>query len=64
MDKVLQYEEYPRERIAGSRGQRGVFEYRLILELGKRGKPGGSPGEIVNAVRCSIAPSVSQNGKE
>ena len=37
MDEVLQYETYLRERITELRGQRGISEHRLSLELGKSG---------------------------
>ena len=37
MDEVLQYEKYLRERITALRGQKGVSEHRLSLELGKSG---------------------------
>ena len=35
MDDVLEYEKYLRERITELRGQKGVSEHRLSLELGK-----------------------------
>ena len=37
MDDVLQYEKYLRERITELRGQKGISEHRLSLELGKSG---------------------------
>ena len=37
MDDVLEYEKYLRERITELRGQKGVSEHRLSLELGKSG---------------------------
>ena len=33
MDDVLEYEKYLRERITELRGQKGVSEHRLSLEL-------------------------------
>lgn len=37
MDKPMQYEKFLRERITELRGQKGISEHRLSLELGKSG---------------------------
>lgn len=37
MDEVQMYEKYLRDRITELRGQKGISEHRLSLELGKSG---------------------------